>query len=422
MKTNRYLIWLCLLLCSWSEAQVVVNVSGAETRPKPMAIVPFVQDPGVKMDFIIASDLSKTGLFSLLPPNAYSMRPQSPNQVVYGDFQRVGADYVVIGRVVERGGGAIVQVGLGDVFQQKMVGNYTLQNRSLRQSAHQISDAILEKLTGIRGSFATRLAFIRESRKGNRRVYQLMVSDIDGQERVSLYTSYRPLMSPAWSPNGRQIAYVSYEKRDPQIIVQDIFTGSRRAVTKGGGTNSSPAWSPDGRQLAFVSSVSGNPEIYVMSASGSSPRRLTNHPSIDTEPVWSPDGQWIYFTSDRSGKPQIYRMSSQGGNVERVISSSEYQAGSTLSPDGRSLVLTRQSGGFNIGLYHLDSGQFHPLTTGRLDDSASFAPNGQMIVYSTVQGGQSVLKIINTRGQIVSTLAEPHVRLRHPAWGPDTRR
>lgn len=423
MKTylKKWLWFLAFLPCG-VQAQVELNVSGAQNRATPVAVVPFINDQRQEIDFIISSDLSKTGLFTLIAPQAYNMRPQSPNDIDYRAFNQIGADFVVVGRVVPQSGAQVMQVGLGNTYQKRIVGNYSVQNPSLRQSAHQISDAILEKLTGVRGAFSTRLAFIRETQRGKRRMYQLMVSDIDGQDRVSLYSNYHPLMSPAWSPDGQKIAYVSYETRDPQIIVQNIYTGARKAVTSGAGTNSSPAWSPDGRRLLYVSSVSGNPEIYVIPVSGGTPQRLTNHPGIDTEPSWSPDGQSIYFTSDRSGKPQIYRMSAAGGAATRVVASQDYQAGSTLSPDGRYLALTRQAGGNQIGLYELQSGAFMPLTHGRLDEGGSFAPNGQMLIYSTVQGGQAVLKLVNMRGEVVSTLSESGARLRHPAWGPDTRR
>ena len=230
-----------------------------------------------------------------------------------------------------------------------------------------------------------------------------------------------PILSPSWAPNGRAIAFVTYANHYAQIVIQELG-GGRRVVAQGNGISSAPAFSPDGNYLAFVQSDNNNPDIYLLNLASGGKTRLTDHSAIDTEPAFSPDGNYIYFTSDRSGSPQIYRMGRNGGSAERVVSGNGYSANSDLSPDGSSLVLTRQSGGgYQIGTYDLASKRFDALTNGRLDEGASFAPNGQLIIYATKEGGRSVLKVINSKGGVAQTLSDPNGRLRDPAWSPDTR-
>ncbi len=420
IKGLKALVLALLLPTTLASAQVVVNVSGAQRVAKPIAIVPIVGDPGVQMEFIIASDLHKTGLFQPLAPEKFNMRPTSPNEINYPDWQQVGADYLVLGRMLNSNESG--QFVLSEVSSASIVANEKVDGRDARHVAHNAADMILEKLTGKRGSFATQLAYVLEQEQGGVRRYSLLVSDVDGANRREIFSHSNPILSPAWSPDGSQLAFVTFNDNHSQIIIQNIASGSRRVVAQGDGISGAPAFSPDGRSLAYVQSSESNPDIYLMNLASGAATRITQHPGIDTEPVFSPDGRSIYFTSDRAGSPQIYRRNLSGG-AERAVIGSGYQANGDLSPDGTAMVLTRQTGGgHQIGLYDLNSGRFETLTSGSLDEGASFAPNGQMIIYATRENGRSVLKMINRFGEVAQTLSDPAGRLRDPAWGPDTRR
>ncbi|MDO4776103.1 MAG: Tol-Pal system beta propeller repeat protein TolB [Cardiobacteriaceae bacterium] len=419
LKDFRHLLLGLLLPVVTVQAQIVIDVSGAQQRGRPIAILPVQGDPGVRMDYIISSDLHKTGLFQPISPDTFPMRPDSPAAIDFAAFSGIGADYVVLGRML---GGANGQFTLSQVGDQALLANEQISDRDARMTAHKAADMILEKLTGQRGAFATQLAYVLEQDRGGSRYYALLVSDIDGANRREIFSSAQPILSPAWSPDGRQLAYMTYQGNHSQLVVQDVNSGARRVVAQNDGISSAPAFSPDGRSLAFAQSSNNNFDIYLLDLGSGTKSRLTDHAAIDTEPAFSPDGNYIYFTSDRSGSPQIYRMSRRGGGAERAVVGSGYTAGGDLAPDGRSIVMTRQSGGgYQIGLHDLSTGRFEALTNGRLDEGASFAPNGQLIVYASREGGQSVLKIINRLGGVAQTLSDPSGRLRDPAWGPDTR-
>ena len=414
--SNKWKLLGLSLLLPWfsAQAQVEVNVSGAQVAARPIAILPIQGDPGVKMDYLIASDLHKTGLFQPLDPSSFPAAGADN----YPAWKQAGADYVVSGNMQ---GGSSGQFSLGDINAGNVLASDNLSDADARQLAHQVSDWILYRLTGKRGVFGTQLAYILEQGSKNGRKYSLVVSDVDGANRRELYTSSEPILSPSWAPNGRAIAFVTYANHYAQIVIQELG-GGRRVVAQGNGISSAPAFSPDGNYLAFVQSDNNNPDIYLLNLASGGKTRLTDHSAIDTEPAFSPDGNYIYFTSDRSGSPQIYRMGRNGGSAERVVSGNGYSANSDLSPDGSSLVLTRQSGGgYQIGTYDLASKRFDALTNGRLDEGASFAPNGQLIIYATKEGGRSVLKVINSKGGVAQTLSDPNGRLRDPAWSPDTR-
>lgn len=419
MKTALKLLLLTLMLPLTAQAQVRVNVSGAGVAAQPIAVLPIQGDPGVKMDYIIASDLHKTGLFQPIDPKILPERPNTPGEIHYPAWQQAGIDYIVLGRMQSPNAGQFV---LSDTASASVLSNEHLADRNARRLAHQIADRIIGRLTGKRGAFATSLAYVLEQGNGDNRRYSLLVSDVDGANRHEIFSSQEPIMSPAWAPNGKALAYVAYNNNHVQIVIQDLNSGSRRVVAQGRGMSNAPAFSPDGKTLAFVQSENGNPDIYTLDLMSGRKTRLTRHAAIDTEPVFSPDGRFIYFTSDRAGNPQIYRMNSNGGSAERVVIGSGYSAGGDLSPDGRSLVLTRQTGGsYQIGLYDLNSNHFKKLTGGKLDEGASFAPNGQLIIYATKEGGHSILKVINSKGGVAQTLSDPKGRLRDPAWGPDVR-
>lgn len=424
MKKQMQAMLVALSLTAVSAfAQVAVNVSGAQRAAQPIAVLPVQSDPSGEMDYIISSDLYKTGLFQPIDPNRINNRPNSPAEVDYTEFSGLGADYIVLGRVLGENGGS-AQFVLNQVSDKSVVFNEQLSAPDSRAMAHQVADLILQRLTGKRGAFATRLAYVLEQQGSNGRQYSLIVSDIDGANRQELYTSSSPILSPAWSADGRFLAYTTYANYNSQIVVQNVSSGSRQVIVQSQSTSGSPAWAPDGSQLAISrADDSGNMDIYLVSASGGNMQRLTTHAGIDTEPVFSSDGRYIYFTSDRAGSPQIYRMNRQGGGVTRAVVGGNYSTNGDLSPDGQSMLLTRQTGGtYQIGLYDLPSGRFTALTNGQLDEGASFAPNGQLAMYTAIENGRTVLKMINLKGGVTQVLSDPTGRLRDPAWGPDTRR
>lgn len=421
MKRRNLLAGAIVLSAGFSFAQVSIDIPAAQRRAAiPIAIVPVPGDQE-QMDYIIASDLFKSGYFQPIAPDRFSNRPNSPSEIDYGQFAQLGAQYVVLGRLLGNAGQA--QFVMNQVGDQSVVMNEEIRGASNRMLAHATADRILEVLTGKRGAFATRIAYVLEQNRSNSRRYALVVSDVDGGNRQEIASSDQPILSPTWSPDGRQLAYMTYADYQAQIVIQSAEGGGRRVVLQSDSTSSAPAWSPDGSQLAVsLSTGEGNMDIFLVDVGSGAQTRLTNHAGIDTEPAFSPDGGSIYFTSDRAGSPQIYRMGRNGGGAERVVVGSNYSSNAELSPDGQYLALTRQSGGgYQIGLYELGSGRFSALTSGRLDEGSTFAPNGEMLMYTAMEGGRSVLKLINLKGEVVQTLSDPSGRLRDPAWAPHSR-
>jgi TolB protein len=342
---------------------------GIEGSGIPIAIAPFRGSAPEDIAGIIASDLQRTGKFA----------PQSP------EFR---ADYAVTGQAGAGGSrGYVVQFQLSGAQGGELLNlSFDVPPNQLRAVAHRISDLIYEKLTGEKGLAGTRIAFVG----GGGGTWYLVVADADGQNPQVILRSSQPIMSPAWSPDGSKLAYVSFEGRRPQIIVQNVYTGARRVVSAAPGINGAPSWSPNGQRLAFTLSKDGNPEIYALDLATQSPVRLTSNGAIDTEPVWLPDGG-IVFTSDRGGSPQLYRIGPGGGAAQRLTFEGDYNARPTVSPDGRYLAMVhRRSGRFYIAVLDLQNRQFRVLTGGGLDESPSFAPNGKMIIYSNGQRLQAV--------------------------------
>ncbi len=409
------------LASSAALAQFRVEVSGVGLTQMPIAIVTFrgeAQAPQ-KMGAIIKADLERSGVFrSVDTAGVVADENTRPDLALW---RQKGADSLVTGSVSPLADGRFdVRLRLWDVVRGLDLGgqSYAVTAADLRLSAHRLSDFVYEKLTGEKGIFSTRLAYVTKA--GSR--FTLWVADADGENAQSALASPEPIISPAWSPNGTQLAYVSFESRKPVIYSHDVGTGKRRLLANFRGSNSAPAWSPDGRQIVATLSRDGGSQLYALDAAGGEPRRLTQSSSIDTEPAFTADGKSIYFVSDRGGAPQIYRMSPTGGNVERVTFGGTYNISPALSPDGRWLAyVSRVGGAFKLQLMELASGTVTQITDTSADESPSFAPNSKLIVYATQQQGREALMTTTLDGKIKARLSGASGDIREPDWGPFSR-
>jgi TolB protein len=430
MHFSKLLTGLCalLLVAALPARALDIEITQGVEGALPIAVVPFPYSgksnpPSQDIAAIVSADLARSGRFKTLPLKDMLARPSRADQVDFRDWRAVNVENLVIGEVQPNGpAGFIVKFRLYDVFRGEQITGYsfpTTQN-DLRSTAHRIADLIYEELIGQRGAFDTRIAYITSVRdsKGKEKV-QLKVADADGHNAQTIVSSDDPLMSPAWSPDGRKLAYVSFEKSEPSIWVQEVFSGRREKLTSFKGINGAPAWSPDGRYLALTLSKDGNPDIFVMDVRRRSLRPLTRHWAIDTEPSWSPDGKYIVFTSDRGGSPQIYRVPVSGGEPERVTFEGGYNARASYSPDGRYLTMvTRVNGDYRIGMLDTSNGSLQIMSRGDLDESPSFAPNGSMIIYASRDKDKGVLAAVSTDGRVRQRLALQAGDVREPAWSP----
>ena len=399
-------------------AQFKVEVSGVGLTQLPIAIAPFrgeAQAPQ-KMAGIVQADLERSGQFRGIDASGVALDETSRPDVAL--WKQKNADSLVTGSVARLADGRFdVRFRLWDVVRSQDLGgqSYVVAQGDLRLVAHRIADYVYEKLTGERGVFSTRIVYVTKS--GSR--YSLWVADADGENAQAALSSPEPIISPAWSPTGGQIAYVSFESRKPVVYVHDVATGKRRLIANFRGSNSAPAWSPDGRSLAVTLSRDGNSQLYTIDASGGEARRLMQSPGIDTEPVYSVDGRSIYFVSDRGGAPQIYKVASSGGNAERVTFTGNYSISPSLSSDGRWLAyISRTGAGFKLQVMDLASGAVQSVTDTTADESPSFAPNSRLIVYATQQQGREALMTTTLDGKIKARLAGQGGDIREPGWGP----
>jgi len=431
VRTLTTIILMAMLAghASLASAILTIEITQGVDGGLPIAIVPFGgagrQPPPQDVAAVIEADLARSGRFTPLDKKIFVSRPAEDRQVVFKDWRIVKAEALVIGNVKPAAQGRWqVEFRLYDIYKEKQLAGYSyvVAADRLRAVAHQISDIIYEKLTGDPGVFSTRIAYVTREGVARRFSFKLQIADSDGHNPVTVLKSKEPLMSPAWAPDGMQLAYVSFEQRRPILYMQNVVNGKRRRIAEFDGINSAPAWSPDGTRLALTLSRDGNPEIYVMRLSDSTLTRLTNHPAIDTEPSWSPDGNEIAFTSDRGGKPQIYRMRANGGKVERVTFEGEYNARASYSADGKMLTLVSGAQGrYHAALLHLQSSVLQVLTDTPLDESPSFAPNGRMILYATDRGGRGVLASVSSDGRVRQLLKLQEGDVREPAWSPFNR-
>lgn len=417
---------LAILLSVWVLSSTFITVSALEITitqgnqaALPIAVAPF---PG---SGIVSNDLRLSGEFAPLSQKKMLSTPSHIGEVNYTDWRLLEIPTLLVGRMVNGAKGKQLEVQLINVYRKQMLAHYRFpvgsgNAKRMRKIAHTISNLVYKKLTGIRGIFSTHVAYVSMLQHSkHKRTYTLEVADFDGKNAQVLLTSSAPLLSPSWSPDGRKLAYVSFENRRSEVWVQEVYTGKRTRLASFKGKNSAPAWSPDGRKLALSLSRDGNSEIYLMDLKQKTIQRITRNRGADTEPVWSPDGRKLAFLSDRSGRPQIYQVSVSGGRAERLTFKGKYNTSPDWSADGKQITFLQGEGGhYRIAVLDIESGVVRLLSRNRQDESPSFAPNGQLIVYATQQNNRGVLEIASTDGGSVQRLSLPGKDVREPAWSP----
>jgi TolB protein len=430
---RKLILLLTLFLPALGATQVLdIEVSGI-AQPTPVAVVPFGWEgrgPAMPLNVstVITADLRRSGRFDPVAEEKMLQKPTDGADVDFQDWAFVGVEAVVIGNLVQTDANLFtLEFQLFDVVGRRQLLGYRMPRitrATMRGAAHRAADMIYEKLTGIKGVFGTRVAYVTANQQGDDRLYSLVIADQDGFNKNTIMESTDPIMSPAWSPDSRQLAYVSFENNRSSIWVQTLRTGNRFSVSSEPGINGAPSFSPDGRKLVItLGGVDGNPDIYVLDINTRRKTRLTTHRAIDTEGTWSPDGQYIYFTSDRSGGPQIYRVLTSGGTPERVTFEGSYNARPRLSPDGKKLAMvTNDRGNFRIAVMDLDRKSVLVLSRGRQDESPSFAPNSDSLIYATREGRNGVLETVSADGLIRQKLAaRAGGDVREPVWSPFPR-
>lgn len=399
-------------------AEFRVEVSGVGLTQVPIALATFKNEANApqKIATIVQADLERSGQFRNIDAAGADLDETSRPDV--STWRQRGADALVTGSITRLVDGRYdVRMRLWDVVRGQDLGgqSYAVVASDLRLVAHRIADFIYEKLTGEKGAFSTRIAYVTKSNGS----FNLWVADADGEHAQSALKSAEPIISPAWSPNGMQLAYVSFEARKPVIFVHDVATGRRRLLANFKGSNSAPAWSPDGKTLAVTLSRDGGSQLYLLNANGGEPQRLTRSNAIDTEPVFTADGRFIYFVSDRGGAPQIYRVPSSGGNPERVTFTGTYNISPSLSRDGRWLAyISRVNGAYKLHTMELATGTVTAITDTTADESPAFSPNSRLIIYATQQNGREALMTTTLDGKIKARLGGQGGDIREPDWGP----
>ena len=431
---NKQLVCVALLaaslMCPWrAHGEFVVEVTKGQTEAIPLAVVPFASAQMAAASFdvaqLVSDDLARSGRFKTMDRKDMIDQPHSGANVAFDDWRRLNNDYIVVGSMQSDATDhySITYELYNVLTKQRLLGFQISSNRpGLRSAAHQIADAVFEKILGIRGAFSTRIAYISVLGQLPNRSYQLIVADADGENPHVVMQSREPLMSPSWSPDGQSLAYVSFEDRVPTIYVQTLKTGERQRVSAHAGVNQAPAWSPDGKKMALVLSTrDGNLDVYILDLTTQLLSRITDDPGIDTEPQWSKDGQSLYFTSDRAGGPQIYKVGIKPGDKPRRLTfQGSYNAMPHLSPDESQLAfVTQEEGAFRIATMDLRGrGEVQVLTKGHFDISPSYAPNGAVLIYGTRDRGRGVLALVSADGRVQQRLVSSEGELQAPAWAP----
>jgi TolB protein len=414
-----------LLVSSAGHAQLRLDITQGVRDAVPIAIVPFggqVEGAPTDIASVVANDLRMSGRFAPLDRRDIVAAPTSGEEIRFEDWRLLRADFIVVGRLESEASGLTVVFELHNVRTgvRLMLGRLPTTERSLRSTAHRVSDLVFEKLTGVPGAFSTRIAYVAVDGRPPAQHYRLVVADADGYDPRTVADSTEPLMSPAWAPDGQSLAYVSFEGKASAIYVQQLATGSRVRVSARAGINGAPAWSPEGRRLALTLSRDGNLDIYTLDLASQALTRITTDDSIDTEAEWSGDGRSLYFTSDRAGSPQIYLVPlDDTRRIERVTFTNSYNARPRLSPDGKELAMvTLDRGGYRIAVMELASRNLRVLTTSAQDDSPSFAPNGAMLIYASRERGRGTLAAVSADGAFHQRLSSDEGDVRDPAWSP----
>lgn len=427
MRLAVLLSWMVCTLCVQAE-ELTIEITQGSSKPINIAVVPFKNNSmrALPEDItsVVQSDLRLSGEFAPLDVNRMLSLPSREKEVIFRDWRLLGQNYVVVGEIEFRSeeNQYRIRYELLDVNRQiRLVGQIIMSpEKELRTVAHNISDRIYEEITGVKGIFSTRIAYVTLQRPAKGKLeYRLQVADADGQRSQVLMQTSQPVLSPAWSPDGKEIAYVSFESSRPAIYVQTVATGARKIISSFKGLNGAPAWSPDGKNMVITLSKDGNAELYIINLISGNLRRLTSHFAIDTEASWSRDGTELVFTSDRSGKPQIYRMDINTLEARRLTFEGSYNARARFSEDGKSVLYVHQSDGvFNIAKMDLASGVQTVLTETPLDESPSVAPNGRMLIYGTQRDTKGVLAVVSVDGQTKYFLPSKFGDVREPAWSP----
>lgn len=414
-----------LLFAVPGHAQLRLDITQGVRDAVPIAVVPFGgQAEGGANDIaaVISNDLRMSGRFAPLDRRDMVTRPISGTEIRFEDWRLLKSDFIVVGRVEPDGAGLAVNFELHNVRTgaSLLAQRLPSSEKGQRATAHRIADLVFERLTGIRGAFSTRIAYVAVDGKPPAQRYRLIVADADGFNPRTVLESREPIMSPAWSPDGQDLAYVSFEGKASAIYVQRLATGQRSRVSARAGINGAPAWSPDGRKLALTLSRDGNLDIYTLDLATQTLTRVTSDEAIDTEAEWSKDGQSLYFTSDRAGNAQVYRVKlDEARKAERVTFTNGYNARPRMSPDGKELaIVTLDRGGYRIGVMDLASRNLRVLTGARQDESPSFAPNGALVIYATREGGRGSLAIASADGAFQQRLSSDQGDVRDPAWQP----
>jgi TolB protein len=423
---------LLLVAVSWpasqAGAQLTVQILRGMAESVPIAIVPLAWDGAMPAPWDVAatvqSDLERSGRFRPVAREQLVEQPTTAGEVDAADWRMLKVDYVLVGKLSARPDGRydlryeLVSIANGE----RLLGTtMPVDSNALRRASHRVADAVYEKVLGVRGAFATRIAYVAVEGPVTKRSYRLVVADSDGANEYTVFKSADPIMSPAWSPDGRSLAYVSFHTGLAAIYVQTLSTGQQIQVSAKAGINGAPSYSPDGKRLALaLSRHDGNVDVYILDLGSQALDRVTDDPGIDTEPAWSPDGHSLYFTSDRAGAPQVYVVGlSEGARPRRITYDGSYNARPRVSPDGNTLaVVTLDRGAYRIGAVDAKQGSLQVLSSGQLDESPSIAPNGADILYTSRAGGRDTLAIVSSDGRIQRQIAASSGELREPAWSP----
>jgi len=429
VAAGTLLMLMSVLLTAPAHAILTIEITQGVDTGIPVAIVPFSFDgtskPAQSVSDVVEADLTRSGRFSVVPRKDLPASASADAEVRFPDWRALKLEGLVVGSVQQLSTGKYqVQFRLYDVFRQSQLAGYryVVPAELLRTVGHQIADLIYEKLTGERGAFNTRIAYVTKEGALRRPQFKLQIADSDGYNPQTIVTSVEPLMSPAWSPDGQRLSYVSFEDGRAKVYMQTVSDGRRQLLAEFFGINSAPAFAPDGKRLALTLSRDGNAEIYIFELGARQLRRLTRDPAIDTEPAWSPDGRALVFTSDRSGRPQLYRIKAEGGPAERLTFEGDYNARASYSPDGKMLTLVSgHKGRYHIATLRLDTRGLQVLTDTPLDESPTFAPNGRMVLYATEVRGRGVLASVSADGRVRQLYRLESGDVREPAWSPYNR-